>query len=215
MKNFNLKKRNLKKENGFTLMELLVVVALLMIILSVSLFNYDKFGKDVELENAVYSVALAIREAQVYGVNKALKDVSEPENSFGGSYGYGAYFNKENENPSLAADKKKFLLFIDDVSNNQVFNGDCLGGENDECFSQIYLTKGNYISNIEVFDNDEWTLKEEVNIFFKRPNPDAVIKISTDTYSKARITISSPGEVYKRCIIIGAAGDITITRSCN
>ncbi len=149
------KKNNL--EEGFSLMELLVVIAILIILLSISLFNYDKFGKDVELENAVYSMALAIREAQVYGVNKALKDVggSNVEDYFGGDYGYGVYFNRAGAS-SGPSNSQKFVLYIDNDSganaNNKIFDSssDCSGSANDECYSQIFLTKGNYIKEIKL-----------------------------------------------------------------
>jgi prepilin-type N-terminal cleavage/methylation domain-containing protein len=213
---FSFRKKNISKEKGFSLMELLVVIALLIIILSVSLFNYDNFGKDVELENAVYSVALAVREAQVFGVNKALKEVETPVSSFGGDYGYGVYFNKQ-ESESSNADYKKFLLYIDDEStNNKIFGGDACSGTG-ECYSQIYLTKGNYISSIKVKDsNGNITPTGFVNIYFKRPNPDATILTDGSTeYASAQITISSPGGTYSRCVKVGNAGDITISRDCN
>ena len=69
----NYKKKQ-KLQEGFSLIELLVVLALLVIMMTISLFNYDRFGKETELENSVYSVALAIRETQTVGINKGVRD---------------------------------------------------------------------------------------------------------------------------------------------
>ncbi len=203
------------KEKAFSLIELLVVVALLTIILSVSIFNYDNFGKDIELENAVYSVALAVREAQVFGINKALKEVSEPENSFGGEYGYGVFFSKTADSQNTYG-PKKFVLFIDEDNNRKFDQSPCVVGN--ECYSQILLNKGNYIYELEYQDTSgNWINTDSLDIYFKRPNPEAIITNDSNTTvrSAARINITDPSGSFKRCVIIGSIGNISISSNCN
>lgn len=214
----NFAKKN-RFQNGFTLIELLVVVALLMIVLSTSLFSYDRFGKDIELENSVYSLALATREAQVYGVNKKARDGINNPNDFGDEYGYGIYFTTNNE---PLAGPKKFIIFID-KNNNKILDDDCSIEATTECYSIVSIQKGNFISNISFSDNGTtWTNSTESHITFKRPNPDArVINSSGTSFSRTRITvkdpsgISDPAGAFSRCIEIGVAGDISIKRVCN
>ncbi|EFK97223.1 protein containing Prepilin-type cleavage/methylation, N-terminal domain, partial [sediment metagenome] len=59
-----------KMKKGFTLLELLVVIALMGIIYTITLSNYAGLNKSVELQNTLYDIALSIRETQVYGINK-------------------------------------------------------------------------------------------------------------------------------------------------
>ena len=139
-------------QSGFSLMELLVVVAILGIIMSTSLFSYDQFGKDVELENSVYSMALAIREAQTYGVNKKARDGTSNPKDFGEDYGYGIHFT--NVTTGTTTNSTKFVLFEDidqGLGVNEIFDegSGCVPGlPRQECYSQIFLTKGNYVSKI-------------------------------------------------------------------
>ncbi len=195
-------------------MELLVVIALLTIILSVSLFNYDNFGKDVELENAVYSVALATREAQVFGVNKRAREhTGDPKEFFGEDYGYGVFFSKVASGSTY--DNKKFVIFIDKNNNKKFTVGSgCVSGE--ECYSQISLEKGNRITNIKGYNlATGWVDIDNININFKRPNPDATINTQSGTvYSRAKIIIKDNTDTYTRCMEVGSAGDISIKANC-
>lgn len=208
-------KKATKTQEGFSLMELLVVLALMLILLSVSLVNYNRFGKDVELENAAYSLSLAIREAQIYGVNKKARSGNANPKAFGEDYGYGIALSTATSGVTL--NNKTLVIFEDKgPSYNQIFdigNG-CIAGE--ECYSQILLTKGNYISDIRVLDSGGWTSIADLSIYFKRPNPDAFFKRTSTgfSYSRARIILTSPGGQYSRCVEVGAAGDISIKRSC-
>lgn len=221
-----MKKYKKNNQSGFTLIELLVVIALLIIILSTSLFSYDKFGKDIELENAVYSMALAIREAQTYGVNKKARDNTAGPKEFGEDYGYGIHIT--NITTGSTVNWKTFVLFEDKKGNdgsdpNEVFDEGSGCVPDEECYSQIFLTKGNYISNIRVKDSGEWTPgPQKINIFFKRPNPDAkitnhaVVTGGIETvYERVGIEIKDQSGDFTRCVEVGVAGDITIKKNCD
>jgi hypothetical protein len=57
-----------------------------------------------------------------------------------------------------------------------------------------------------------------VNILFKRPNPDARIVDNNNTnnaYSRIGIELSSQSGIYKSCVEIGSAGDMTLKSQCN
>ena len=203
-------------QKGFSLMELLIVIAIMLILLSVSLFDYNKFGKEIDLENATYAIALAIRESQVYGINKALKKTDNPINTFGGDYGYGVFFSKRETGP---ANKSRLVFFVDSSTapnNNKIFDGNCSGGSGDECYSQVSLNKGNHISDIKYYNNGSWTSVDSINLYFKRPNPDAVIKVNALDFGKerVRITITDSGNQFFRCVEVGTSGDISIKRNC-
>ena len=54
---------------GFTIIELLVTVAIFSIITSVLLVNYPKFSSRILLENVAHDIGLSVRQAQTFGLN--------------------------------------------------------------------------------------------------------------------------------------------------
>ena len=95
---------------GFTLIELIVVVSILIIITSVMLANHARYGGSVILENLAYDIALTIRQAQVYGISVA-------RNGSGSSavfnVGYGMYFQKG---------ASQYILFADSLTPNGTYD---------------------------------------------------------------------------------------------
>ena len=222
---FLKQKRKKENERGFSLIELLVVLALLVIILSISLFNYNRFGKEVELENSAYSIALAVRETQTFGINKKARDnvltaFSDIQESFGQGYGYGIHFRKTRLNGGTDLDNKHFAFFIDSDGGDKKLTGTCTPTVSPappaECYSVVTIEKGNYISDIQVLSPRGWIAasgpNQSLDIYFKRPNPDATIISSSTEYSRARITIKDSTSTYQRCIEVGIAGDVTIKK---
>lgn len=189
-------------------------MTLMSVILSVSLFNYNRFGKETELENSGYSIALAVRETQVFGINRKLRAEDTDPQVFGEDYGYGVHFRKiGNPLPGSVAtvDGNHFAFFTDSTGGDKKMTGSCSGVE--ECQRVITINKGNYISDIKVRGALTWIGVGEVDIYFKRPNPDATITSGSTEYSRAQIIISDPGNEYHRCVEVGVAGDMTIKRA--
>lgn len=206
------------------MLELLIVVAIMVIMLSISLFNYHKFGKNVELENDIYTVALSIREAQVYGVNKASRETQTIE--FGKDYRYGIYFARTSKNVT-GVDDEKFIIYVDGLRDDSTIEPDtqgerftdlgsdnCTKSGNDECYSQLIFNKGNKIKNIQVNNAGTWSDVDYVDISFKRPDPDAFIYSNHIKYGRARIIVEDSNGEYQKCVEIGAAGDISILINC-
>ncbi|MBI2004934.1 prepilin-type N-terminal cleavage/methylation domain-containing protein [Patescibacteria group bacterium] len=54
---------------GFTLVELLVVVSIMLIITSTLLLQQRKFNSATLMRTLAYNIALSIRQAQVYGTS--------------------------------------------------------------------------------------------------------------------------------------------------
>ncbi len=218
----NFFKNQKNKQQGFTLLELLVVIALLSILLSISMFNYSNFGRDVELENSAYTTALAVREVQVFGINRESREgtYTNAKNTFSDSnYRYGFYIEKDSE---------KLVLFRDGLDQEQVpteagiYNKVNCGASGSECYSEIILTRRNKIHEIKIINSSGGEESvESVNISFLRPDPDATIVSVGSTHdtveksaSRVNITISDGEGDYGRCVSIGYAGDISIKDSC-
>jgi len=98
---FILKMSNEFKK-GFTLVELLVTVSIATILMSLVLFNYGTFNDNIALSSAGQEMAIAVRQAQAYGVN--VKEVKAGSGKF--NSGYGIYFNPA-DSPS------DYYIFVD------------------------------------------------------------------------------------------------------
>ncbi len=208
-----------KKQFGFTILELLIVMTIMVIIVTISIVNHHKMGRHIQLENTAYNIAITIREAQVYGIHKKVREAAIPV--FGASYRYGVYFNRTNSVPGIS--NNQFIIYLDrenDADNQFTDLGslNCTGVVNDECYSQILLTAGNHISGIYFYESGGWNSsnKDSADISFMRPNPDAqILNEDGEVRAKVRVVIQDKFQEITRCIDIGVAGSISVRANEN
>ena len=188
------------KSSGFTLIELVVVIGMLVLITAITLVNHSSFNSSTVLGSLAYDIALSIRQAQVFGL--AVREYRE-----GGTAtfdtGYGVHF--EGPLPT-----KSYILFADrdrDLNYNTLIDGDV------DVFT---IGRGNFISDICVtnsvgFEQCSGAGVTELDIIFDRPDPEAIIKINGDPekYGSARIIVSSP-RGSERVIRVFSTGQITV-----
>jgi prepilin-type N-terminal cleavage/methylation domain-containing protein len=172
---------------GFTLIELLVVMGIMLVITTVLLFRQSSFDSSTVLRSLAYSVALSVRQAQVYGTS-VVGTTTASTNCVSGFYNagncyasaYGLYFS--NASPS------SYSLFAD-------LNGD--GQYESAETAQVFtLGTGYTVANACVLNagsayctaacpttlpfglsagNCNPTSITSVTVLFHRPNPDACI----------------------------------------
>jgi len=67
---FSLKVKSykLKANQGFSLIELMVTIGILVLVSGVVFFNHSQFNNHVIIENLAYEISLTIRQAQSYGL---------------------------------------------------------------------------------------------------------------------------------------------------
>jgi prepilin-type N-terminal cleavage/methylation domain-containing protein len=195
-------KRSRFSGKGFTLIELLVVLAIITIITAVFLLQQRRFDSSTLLRSLAYSVALSLRQAQVYGTS-----VRQFGSSF--NYSYGIYFSGDssyilfadvnNDNQYTSSPDEKVDLFT--LSGGYTINQFCAvrsGGEED-CLGGG-KNGGTGIT---------W-----LSIYFKRPNPDAQIKTSAgNAYQSAYIKVAGPQDVLARQINVTLTGQISVNTS--
>lgn len=217
---------------GFTMIELLVTVAIFTMMTSVLLANYPKFSSRILLENTAHSIGLSVRQAQTYGLN--VRGVRVGATDIFPTYGI--HFSPEGVNAIDPSDRKRFLLFADILPNpstptlnNRVYDAvsDCSipGGECRELFSiqnaeQIYLLCGNLkstgatIENWESVPGADCTLTA-LDIAYTRPDPDASIKGTSaftgpeTTFTDGEIVVRSPRGEYKT-VVVWSTGQISV-----
>lgn len=154
-------KQVLNKSRGFTLLELMVSLTIMVIITSIAGFSRLQFDKSIFLTNLTYDIAIAIRTAQVYGTE--VKSVSS------GVYNkaYGVNFDKSRPD--------SFRLFIDG-NNSRSYDA------TSDTVYRIYSIKNkNSISGLCTISDDDTnnppacTETNILDVTFFRPDPAACI----------------------------------------
>lgn len=175
----------IKKNQGMTYVELIVVLSIFSVMSSIVIFNYGEFQAKVDMKNLANDVALKIVEAQKSALSGILPSVAPYITPWKPSYGL--YFNLNNDN-------KSFIYFTD-LNNNNIFDtGDCSG----ECLSKFSITKEHFISRIDSYTGSVATniASFPFTIVFKRPDSSAIFGdpngVSLSGFDYIQLTLKSP-----------------------
>jgi hypothetical protein len=186
----------------------MVVTAIITIMTSVLLFQQRKFDSTTILRSLGYSVALSIRQAQIYG--GAVKQFDISSNAF--NYNYGIYTSTALACPSGAWNTCYQL--VADLNTNDVTNTALY-----QAVQTFKISKGYSINKFCVVrTSDNFYLCSPtisfLNIYFKRPNPEANIVTDRsslgETYSSASIQVIGPDGVSTRSATTTVTGQITV-----
>ena len=179
-----------KHTRGFSLIELLVSMAIVVTIAFVALARYSDFDSVVLLRSLAYEIALSVREAQTFGV-AVVGDVG----TFSVSTTYGVHFEVGTE----------YHLFIDNNPENGRF-------DTDESITTYTIGNQNSISNLcTTVGATETCGRDDIDIMFTRPDLEAsyyssnvadpttlsevAIEIASKTGNTQRVTISAAGQI--------------------
>ncbi len=210
---------NKNSQGGFSLAELVVVVAIFIMITSAILIRQNTFSSDISLTNLAYQIGLSIRQAQVYGLSVRGTQIDSSNTSFNAAYGIN--FNAAN---------KTTYIFYGDLDTDGLYVA-----ENDKAISNNILAKGDTIQNACIVGSKEpltcftgysgvgGNLAQQISggldsidITFKRPNPDAIINGTsltngpTSGATRAYISVQSANKTKIKCINIYATGQISV-----
>lgn len=206
------------KNQGFTILEVLVTAAIIGIITAVVAFKYGSFNNAVLLKNQAYEIALNIREAQIIAVS-SLGQQSGPE-VLEFREDYGIYFNTATE-----SQKQQYLLFQD--------RGDLIeNGQNvayydtdpyDEKIGVPLLIDSRFVIdkicvNITDSSNTCPTEVEDLSISFRRPNFDAQFASEdgrsqgAGSINNARIAVTSAydNNTSAQSVVVNNTGQIYV-----
>lgn len=194
------------KQSGFTLIEMLIVVAIFAVVATILLFRYSDFSTSVGVRNLAQEIGLSARKAQSYatsvrsiaGTNGIMSDTFP---AYGISFSTSPTANKVYDPTST-----NFALFVDvspDASGktSNTFDNNSICGipaVGQECVESFGITGQNKIVSLctdSPSTNSCFTAQNpgKVNVVFHRPNPDAVICVVGATGS----CISQPSSYLK------------------
>lgn len=180
---------------GFTLIEMLVVVAIIVIVTSLALAKNSQFNNTILLSDTAYDISFSIRQAQVYGLS--VKEFTGNGISSTFSVGYGVYFNANT--PS------QYTLFVDT-------DRDHLYQNPPDAIEQSVILRNNYrISTLCGSRNGTETCGlSSLTVAFERPNPDAFMSSGGAAYDSVRLILQARGG-DTRSINIFTTGQISVT----
>ncbi len=180
---------------GFTLVELMVSIAIVLIVAGIILVRYQSFNSSVILKNLAYEVAISVREAQVLSVS-----VLGDSGDFSGVYGL--YFNFDT-NPN------SYILFRD-LDGDEVY-------DTNETFETFRInTQFQLDSDYEYVSSGSTQTGSggEVTMTFERPDFDARFDIDNDgidtNISALTIIVEPLDQSASRRITITNTGQISV-----
>ncbi len=188
--------------NGFTLIELMVTVSIVSVIMSTVLFNYSSFTDKLALSSAAQEIAIAIRQAQSYGINvrDSAREYTTTKGLF--QYPYGVYFD--------LTDTSHYYIFVDQNNNGKYDAGSGCGSGTTECVEQGSIR--NRVTLTSICDAScPLVNASKLSVTYLRPNPDAIIKF----YNSSGTLIAGPGSTGKIVLTSpkGNASTITIEKT--
>lgn len=198
---------------GFTLIEMLVVLAIIIIVTAIALSGQSSFNRTLALTNAAYDIGLTIRQAQSYGLS------SRQFSGAGGNAGYGLYF--DNGTPT------SYVLFADTYPGVPVNAtpdqkpGDGIYTKSSELVETYKLNNGLSISQFCVSASGLGTVCKNsglsaLSITFTRPNTETHIlgkSAGWSAYTSACVSLSS-ADGDTRSLSVTQTGQVATASSC-
>jgi len=187
-------------ERGFTILELLVAIALMVLVMAAVFGNYPEFNRRVALDGIANKVALTIREAQVNSVAGRKFGTAEP-----GCYpGYGVHFD--------TGTPTSYTLFADPplpCPPNGTGDGNYTPSASpSETVQTISLKQGYVVTDITVSGGACASVSSaQLTVLFPKRNTGAMIKnAASQLCDTAVITVSKTGTSLTKQIYVGISG---------
>jgi len=175
---------------GFSLIELLVTLAISIVIVSAVLFRFDSFDSVVVLKSIAYEVALTVREAQIFAVSAAGDSAGTFDTP------YGVYVSDINQQD---------YIFFEDSNGNMDFDVS-------DTVIETYTINSKY-TFVDLCVNSSCGLNQ-LSLVFQRPEFDPQIKAGGAPVSPTSATIrvgikDDPSTTFS--VVVGLTGQVTVT----
>jgi prepilin-type N-terminal cleavage/methylation domain-containing protein len=182
-----------KNNRGFSLIELLVTLAISIVVVSAVLFRFDSFDSVVVLKSIAYEVALTVREAQIFAVSAA----GDTSGNF--DTPYGVYVNLNNP--------QEYIFFEDNFPSTPNLQYD--SGQDNIIETYTMNSKYQFFELcVDANCNPNW-----VSLVFQRPNFDPTIRSSIgSSASSATFRVSmTDNSATTFSVVVGLTGQVSVT----
>lgn len=216
------KLNNPRSARGFTLVEMMVVVSIIIIMTGVVLAGLPGFRDRSSLDLVAQEVALVIRQAQAFGSQTRFAATAFPS--------YGIYFNI-NDDSVVFKSSNSFRLFADigSPSDGHFSDGSGVQCATGECREVYTLSGGITMTGLNLCNKsptETCNSQAHLNVIFNRPNPEAHFANNSSSAnnpnnldnacagsacSYAKIVLSSPKISTPRNICVWSTGHIYVT----
>lgn len=231
-----MKKPYLKKNNeqGFSLIEFIVVLVIFSIMAGTSLFNFNEYRDNIEQTNIAQDIALTIRQAQVYGISgsdRTIGDVGLEGNNNQNSvdfFGTNPQDFNGNEILDITSDRSirgvafnvvdnEIILFEDlnqnfeyDDSNDRIIDIRKILS-NDINMSACLITQSDAPADTDNCNEEVFNESDHISITFRRPYPDAYMYYQGVSYGHFYLKLVDNNFSEKqRYIEVSPVGNISI-----
>lgn len=215
--------RRIRARGGFTLVEMLITLSIIIIISAVAVAGQSTFNQSILLTDTAYTVALSAREAQSLGLSS--RKFSGVQNG-----GYGLHF--------VNASTKKYIVFADIQAINtqpswcpivatttpEAKAGNCVYDSATETFQTYEFTRGFTISDFcgkDLLGNLKCSAAGDIqslDVMFLRPNTVSIITgYNGNTalqFVCAQIYVRPPTSTNTQVVRISELGEVSVGQTC-
>lgn len=186
---------------GFSMVELIIAVAIFALLSVVVIFNYNNYSDQIGLRNEAHALALAFREAQQFSMSVySAKDASNND-----VYpSWGVHFGLFTQN--------SYAIFADLDGDTFYTNSGVCGSPGEECYEAREFPKSIAFTppcGVLLSNGTTKCLTSQLDVTFIRPNRDAVITGDGELYKSMTITLRS-AKGKTRTVTVTADGYISV-----
>src|SRR3989344_112201 len=177
--------KHIKKNiRGFSIVEMLVSIAVVALILAVVVINQGDFTDTFSLGTNASDFELQVRQAQIYGV--AVKEFTPSSNEFTSPYGVSV-------NIAPGGGNSFYITFADRNKNDDYDGGSsCVVGGESECINRFNFTRNVVINQVCALKPNSQAdcapLVGRADITFIRPDPTAHLSLFNSVGNPTSIT---------------------------
>ncbi|MDO8523505.1 MAG: prepilin-type N-terminal cleavage/methylation domain-containing protein [bacterium] len=210
-------KRRYKQKKGFSLVEMVVVLGIMVMMLSIMIANFPAFRSQISLSIALHEMQLSLRQAQSYAIA-----VREFNSSFVAPIcqalvspparfpPYGVSITKNTSNYVLFAD---IACSVKVSGPHKIYNSGSPYGF-PEAIATTAMQGGVKVTRIDGFNGGSGVALNTAEIVYQRPSPSIIMFGEAggtwNSYQVIDITLSSNGGAITKVIRVRTSGQISI-----
>jgi prepilin-type N-terminal cleavage/methylation domain-containing protein len=208
---------------GFTLVEMMVVLAIIVIVTVIALLGQSSFNRSLVLTDTAYTIAFSIRQAQFLGISGRTTGGTSDAAGYGVNFQNGVTGSYRLYRDTIPARTNNIQDSREcpgrSVGTGQEAKpGDCIRNNATEDVTTYTLNNGFSIARFCGINSDGTEVCNgsltSLNISYLRPNTQSIIVGTRGglryLYAGARIHVTSPDGTAERCITVSKAGHVAV-----